>query len=90
MNRIIYKGFAAAFVALTLTACAGRKTYERPNVVNEKLFRTDNIPTDSLSSANVSWRNIFTDATLQGYINKALSNNLDVRVAMQNVASAQA
>ena len=90
MNRIIYKGFAVAFVALTLTACAGRKAYERPNVVNEKLFRTDNIPTDSLSSANVSWRNIFTDATLQGHINKALSNNLDVRVAMQNVASAQA
>ena len=90
MNRIIYKGFAAAFVALTLTACAGRKAYERPNVVNEKLFRTDNIPTDSLGSANVSWRNIFTDATLQGHINKALSNNLDVRVAMQNVASAQA
>ena len=90
MNRIIYKGFAAAFIALTLTACAGRKAYERPNVVNEKLFRTDNIPTDSLSSANVSWRNIFTDATLQGHINKALSNNLDVRVAMQNVASAQA
>ena len=90
MNRIIYKGFAVAFVALTLTACAGRKAYERPNVVNEKLFRTDNIPTDSLSSANVSWRNIFTDATLQGHINKALSHNLDVRVAMQNVASAQA
>lgn len=90
MNRIIYKGFAAAFIALTLTACAGRKAYERPNVVNEKLFRTDNIPTDSLGSANVSWRNIFTDATLQGHINKALSNNLDVRVAMQNVASAQA
>ena len=90
MNRIIYKGFAAAFIALTLTACAGRKTYERPNVIDEKLFRADQVPADSLSSANVSWRNIFTDATLQGHINKALSNNLDVRVAMQNVASAQA
>ena len=90
MNRIIYKGFAAAFVALTLTACAGRKAYERPNVIDEKLFRADQVPADSLSSANVSWRNIFTDATLQGHINKALSNNLDVRVAMQNVASAQA
>ncbi|MEB3003934.1 efflux transporter outer membrane subunit [Capnocytophaga sp. G2] len=90
MNRIIYKGFAAAFVALTLTACAGRKTYERPNVVNEKLFRTDNISTDSLSSANVSWRNIFTDPLLQQHISKALSNNLDVRVAMQSVISAQA
>ena len=90
MNRIIYKGFAVAFIALTLTACAGRKAYERPNVIDEKLFRADQVPADSLSSANVSWRNIFTDATLQGYINKALSNNLDVRVAMQNVASAQA
>ena len=90
MNRIIYKGFAAAFIALTLTACAGRKTYERPNVIDEKLFRADQVPVDSLGSANVSWRNIFTDATLQGHINKALSNNLDVRVAMQNVASAQA
>lgn len=90
MNRIIYKGFAVAFITLTLTACAGRKVYERPNVIDEKLFRADQVPADSLSSANVSWRNIFTDATLQGYINKALSNNLDVRVAMQNVASAQA
>ena len=90
MNRIIYKGFAAAFIALTLTACAGRKAYERPNVIDEKFFRADQVPADSLSSANVSWRNIFTDATLQGHINKALSNNLDVRVAMQNVASAQA
>ena len=89
MNRIIYKGFAVAFIALTLTACAGRKAYERPNVIDEKLFRADQVPADSLSSANVSWRNIFTDATLQGHINKALSNNLDVRVAMQNVASAQ-
>ena len=90
MNRIIYKGFAAAFIALTLTACAGRKVYECPNVIDEKLFRADQVPADSLSSANVSWRDIFTDATLQGHINKALSNNLDVRVAMQNVASAQA
>ena len=90
MNRIIYKGFAAAFIALILTACAGRKAYERPNVIDEKLFRTDQVPADSLSSANVSWRNIFTDATLQGHINKALSHNLDVRIAMQNVASAQA
>lgn len=90
MYKIIYKSVAIVTIALTLTACAGRKTYERPNVVNEKLFRTDNIPTDSLSSANVSWRNIFTDATLQQHISKALSNNLDVRIAMQSVVSAQA
>ena len=90
MYKIIYKSLAIVTIALSLTACAGRKSYEHPQVINEKLFRTDNLPTDSLSSANVSWRNIFTDATLQGHINKALSNNLDVRVAMQSVVSAQA
>ncbi|MDO4881275.1 MAG: TolC family protein [Capnocytophaga sp.] len=90
MNKIIYKGIAVVAIALTLTACAGRKSYDRPNVIDEKLFRSDNVPSDSLSAANVSWRNIFTDATLQGHINKALSNNLDVRVALQNVATAQA
>ena len=90
MNRTIYKGIAVATIVLTLTACAGRKAYERPNIIDEKIFRADQVPTDSLSSANVSWREIFTDATLQNHINKALSHNLDVRVAMQNVASAQA
>ena len=90
MNRTIYRGIAVATIALTLTACAGRKAYERPNIIDKKIFRADQVPTDSLSTANVSWREIFTDATLQNHINKALSHNLDVRVAMQNVASAQA
>ena len=90
MNRTIYRGIAVATIALTLTACAGRKAYERPNIIDEKIFRADQVPTDSLSTANVSWREIFTDATLQNHINKALSHNLDIRVAMQNVASAQA
>ena len=90
MNRTIYRGIAVATIALTLTACAGRKAYERPNIIDEKIFRADQVPTDSLSTANVSWREIFTDATLQNHINKSLSHNLDIRVAMQNVASAQA
>ena len=90
MNRTIYRGIAVATIALTLTACAGRKAYERPNIIDEKIFRADQVPTDSLSTANVSWREIFTDATLQNHITKALSHNLDIRVAMQNVASAQA
>ena len=90
MNRTIYRGIAVATIALTLTACAGRKAYERPNIIDEKIFRADQVPTDSLSTANVSWREIFTDATLQNHINKALSHNLDIHVAMQNVASAQA
>ena len=90
MNRIIYKSLAIVTVALTLTACAGRKAYERPQAIDEKLFRTESPTTDAQSDATLSWRNIFTDPLLQQHISKALSNNLDVRVAMQSVISAQA
>ena len=90
MNRIIYKSLAIVTVALTFTACAGRKAYERPQAIDEKLFRTESPATDAQSDATLSWRNIFTDPLLQQHISKALSNNLDVRVAMQSVISAQA
>mgnify|MGYP006179158299 CR=1 FL=1 len=59
-------------------------------MVDEKLFRTDALPKDSLSMANLSWKEIFTDAVLQKHIAKALENNLDIRIALQNIASAEA
>lgn len=74
-----------------ITSCMARKEYERPkNVVDEKLFRTDMLPSDSASVANVSWKEIFTDPVLQGHISKALDNNLDIRIALQSINSAEA
>lgn len=78
-------------LALTITSCAARKKYERPkDIVEEKLFRTDMLPKDSLGIAGVSWKEIFTDPILQGHISKALGANLDIRIALQNIASAEA
>lgn len=88
----IIKGitFSVAILA-AVSSCMARKEYERPkNVVDEKLFRTDMLPSDSINIANVSWKEIFTDPILQGYINKALENNLDIRIALQNITSAEA
>ena len=66
-----------------------REKYERPKeVVNENLFRTDLLPKDSASLGTVSWKEIFTDPVLQKHISTALENNLDVRVALQNIAAA--
>ncbi|GEN66033.1 multidrug transporter [Chryseobacterium rhizosphaerae] len=68
-----------------------RKDYERPkNVVDEKLFRTDMLPADSTNIADISWKEIFTDPVLQGHISKALENNLDIRIALQSISSAEA
>ncbi|AZB29188.1 MULTISPECIES: efflux transporter outer membrane subunit [Chryseobacterium] len=89
---IIIKGTAFSVVTFAvLSSCMVRKEYERPAAaVDEKLFRTDMLPQDSTSIANVSWKEIFTDPILQGHITKALENNLDVRIAVQNITSAEA
>src|SRR5690606_35031727 len=59
-------------------------------VTNSELFRTDALPEDSLSIALVSWKEIFTDDKLAAYIEKGLQNNLDIRIALQNIVAAEA
>lgn len=74
-----------------LQSCFVAKDYQRPNdILNEQYFRTDNIQQDSLSIANLSWKDVFTDQTLSQYIDRALENNLDVRIALQNIEVANA
>ncbi len=75
----------------TLQSCFVTKEFSRPELEEtEHLYRTDNLPQDSLSMANVSWRDMFTDTYLKQYIEEGLQNNLDIRVAMQQVAAAEA
>ena len=79
------------FATLLLSSCVARQKYERPeNIVEEKLFRTDMLPKDSLGIGGVSWAEIFTDKILQKHISEALENNMDIRIALQNIASAEA
>ncbi len=86
----MYKHIALLTVAFTLQSCFVAKKYTRPDVVSEDLFRTDNLPKDSISIATISWREVFTDTLLRNYIEKGLSNNLDVRIALQNIMAAKA
>lgn len=90
MNKYFnIKILSILFSAFVLTSCMTREKYERPKeAIDENLFRTDLLPKDSTSMANVSWREIFTDPMLQKHIAKALENNLDVRVALQNISAA--
>lgn len=91
MKITIHKIILVFFVSFLVVSCHTRQNYQRANdVVDEKLFRTDALPKDSLSMANLSWKEIFTDAVLQKHIAKALENNLDIRIALQNIASAEA
>ncbi|WP_394666214.1 TolC family protein [uncultured Chryseobacterium sp.] len=87
----IIKGITFSVAVLAaVSSCMARKEYQRPdNMVDEKLYRTDMLPTDSTNIANVSWKEIFTDPVLQGHITKALENNLDIRIALQSISSAE-
>ena len=90
--KISYKHFIfLLLVSLIVTSCKMRQDYERPkDVLNEQLYRTDLLPKDSVGIAQLSWKEIFTDVTLQKYISKALEQNLDIRIALQNIIAAEA
>jgi multidrug efflux system outer membrane protein len=91
MKNNVYKIVTVAFTATVMQSCFVAKDYERPkDIKTENLYRTEVVAKDSTSMANLSWDKIFTDPILQGYIRKGLENNLDIRIAMQNIAAAEA
>lgn len=85
-----YKLFLLLTVPLLLQSCFVAKNYSRPELETENLYRTDNLPQDSVSMADVSWRDLFKDEQLVAYIEKGLENNIDIRIALQNVVAAEA
>lgn len=90
MKNKIYKIGLLVFAAAVMQSCFVAKKYERPELKTEDLYRTEVVSADSTSLANVSWDKIFTDPILQDYIKKGLQSNLDIRIAMQNIAAAEA
>ena len=77
-------------VTLLLQGCFVAKNYERPEVLDEAHFRTDQIAQDSTGLGDLSWRELFKDVQLVNHIERALSNNIDIRVALEQMAIADA
>ncbi|WP_432411747.1 efflux transporter outer membrane subunit [Rasiella sp. SM2506] len=91
-HRNFSKAVLLLVVTLTLQSCFVAKEYVRPDldIKTEALYRTENLPADSISIADVSWKTLFTDQQLQQYIEEGLQNNMDVRIAIQQMIAAQA
>ncbi|WP_189663011.1 efflux transporter outer membrane subunit [Polaribacter sp. IC073] len=90
-NTPLQKGLVLAVMAFTLQSCFVAKEYARPEITEtENLYRTDNLPSDSISMADVSWKTLFTDTYLQQYIDEGLQNNMDIRIAIQQIVAAEA
>ncbi|WP_111308956.1 efflux transporter outer membrane subunit [Confluentibacter sediminis] len=90
-HKFFGKAVLIIVMAFTLQSCFVAKSYERPTLnETQNLFRTDHLPTDSLSMADVSWKSMFTDPYLNDYIDEGLENNIDIRVAIQQIVAAEA
>jgi len=89
-SKTFYNFTMVTVIAVIMQSCFTAKTYERPQVNTENLYRTDDVLKDSTSLADVSWNQLFTDPILQDYINRGLANNYDIRIAIQTIAAANA
>ncbi|GGW24934.1 efflux transporter outer membrane subunit [Arenibacter certesii] len=89
-NNTLYRLFLLTIIPVLMQSCFSAKEYVRPAIESDALYRTDNIKTDSLSIAELSWTQLFTDPILTDYIQRGLDNNLDIRVALENINAAQA
>lgn len=85
-----YKIIVLLAVSVAMQSCFTAKTYQKPQVSTDKLFRTEQELKDSVSLASLSWDKLFTDSVLQQHIKTGLQNNFDVRIALQNIAAAEA
>lgn len=89
----INKIFWLFILASSLSSCLLRKEYARDKEIIDQTpvtFRSvDGIDTVN-NLADLSWREFFKDSVLRAYIDSALINNYDVRIAIQNINAAEA
>ena len=86
----LYRILLSVVLPILLFSCFAAKDYERPEIIDQAAFRTDSLPHDTLSIANLPWKEVFTDPILQGYIMDGLDNNIDIRIAIQQIAKSEA
>ncbi|MBD1363192.1 TolC family protein [Mucilaginibacter sp. ZT4R22] len=90
MNRSVIKYIALfAVVAVILQACKVGKTYKTPDVNTAGLYRGV-AATDSATMATLPWQSLFADTALKSLIQEGISNNLDLKSAVQRILAAQA
>ena len=93
MKRINNIWLFAGAASMLVVSCKVTDPYHKPEISNEKLNRLygkEINAQDSLSTANVSWDKIFTDANLQNIIRKTVQNNLDLKIAISRIQQSDA
>jgi outer membrane protein, multidrug efflux system len=87
MKKVFRYGFVIFFILVT--ACRTGKNYQRPTVLLPERFNADSSIHDTISIADISWRNYFSDTILRHLIDTGLVLNFDLQFALRNISIAQ-
>ncbi|MGD9931814.1 MAG: efflux transporter outer membrane subunit [Mangrovibacterium sp.] len=88
MRTISLKYILPAISLLLLVSCSTPRHFQRNTIDTEGLYGT--AETDSSTLSDLPWQEMFTDPLLLDYIREGLENNLDLQIAVQRVAEAEA
>lgn len=83
-----YSGLMAGICCVL--SCRVAKQYQQPDLnANNALYR-DQSTADTVTIASMPWEKMFADTVLKGLIQEGLSQNLNLKIAVQKIAEAQA
>ena len=85
MKKVLY----ILILTLVTTSCSVYQKYSRPEISTEGLFGAVQ-STDTVTIADIDWREFFTDKHLQSLIEQGLKANHDMQSAAQRVVEATA
>ncbi|QBN17673.1 efflux transporter outer membrane subunit [Flavobacterium nackdongense] len=78
-------------LAILPVGCLVGPKYKKPEEQSAATFRNGATNVDTLASVvNIKWFDLFNDDVLKGLINKGLSNNYDMRIAMARIERTRA
>lgn len=79
-----------AVLVFVLNSCGVvNKKYVTPDIEHAESYR-DTIIQDTTTIANLPWKALISDSILQNLIEEGLQNNLDLKVAIENINQAKA
>ncbi len=90
MNKPCLKyTFLVPVIICAMLSCNVTKPYRQPGLNTNDLYRGQN-NTDTTTIADMPWESLFADTVLKALISEGLYQNLNLKVAIQKIAEAQA
>jgi multidrug efflux system outer membrane protein len=83
MKKIIFSG-----LILIVASCAVGPKYSRPTTKKPEAYTQSAVRTDSIT--NMKWWEVYQDTVLQSLIQKAVDQNLDLKIAIERVEQSKA